>query len=337
MPESHALVGIGLVILAGILNGLFAVPMKFMPQWKWEHTWLVYSLVGMVVFPWGVAFLSTPRLAQVISESPLALICGFGFAWGVGAVAFGLALVRLGIGLGLALMLGLSAGVGALVPMVILQPQSLGTRAGRFVLIGIVILVVGIALCASAGSLREKQQTAQTVQVGRSNLFVGLLLAVASAILGASLNFSFAFSGAVRARAVELGASPALSSMSVWALTVSSGFLANAAYCLLKIGREGWSLFLIPKSGLYWLGGATMGILWFGALMVYGIGGSRLGNSAATIGWPIILGTSIVTSNLAGWLTGEWRGTGRRCATYLVAGISVILVSVFVISQGSRP
>jgi L-rhamnose-H+ transport protein len=338
MPESQTLVGIALVVLAGVLNGLFALPMKLMRRWRWEHTWLIYSIVGMAAFPWAVAILSTPRLVQVIREAPLALICGFGFAWGVGAVAFGLALVKLGVGLGLALMLGLTAGVGSLVPMVILQPQSLGTRAGHLVLAGIAVLVIGIALCAYAGHLREKrQQTPSGTQDGRSNLVVGLLLAIASAILGSSLNFSFAFSGAIRTRAIELGASPALSSMSVWALTVSSGFLANAAYCLLKIGRRGWGQFLIPHWGLYWLGGATMGLLWFGALIVYGIGGSMLGLSAAVIGWPIILGTSIVTSNVAGFLMGEWRNTGRRCASYLVTGIIIILVSTFVISRGSAP
>jgi L-rhamnose-H+ transport protein len=336
MPEPNVLAGVSLVALAGILNGLFALPMKLMPRWRWEHIWLVYSVVGMAAFPWLVAFFVTPHLASLLSEAPFALICGFGFCWGVSAVAFGLVLVKLGIGLGLALMLGLTAGVGSLVPMLVLHPHSLGTRAGSFILAGIAILIVGISLCSFAGSLRAKQQgRPEGRQQARSSLLVGLLLALTSAILGSALNFSFAFTGDMQKRAVELGTSPAMASISVWALTVISGFIANASYCLWRIGRAGWGAFAMRGTGPYWLGGAAMGLLWFGGLIVYGIGASRLGSSAPVIGWPVILGASIITSNLAGWLTGEWRGTDRRCATYLIVGIAVILLSVVVVAQGN--
>ena len=161
MPESQVLAGVALAMLAGVFNGLFALPLKLMPRWRWEHTWLVYAVVGMAIFPWVVAFFFTPHLGQLLGEAPLALICGFGFAWGVSSVAFGLALVRLGLGLGLALMMGLQAGLGSLVPMVILRPRALGTRSGHFVLAGNAILIVGICLSAYAGSLREKQHRGQ--------------------------------------------------------------------------------------------------------------------------------------------------------------------------------
>ena len=335
MPESQVVAGVALAVLGGVLNGLFALPMKLMPRWRWEHTWLVYSVVAMAVFPWVVALFFTPHLGQLIHEAPLALICGFGFAWGVSAVAFGLALVRLGLGLGLALMLGLQAGLGSLVPMVVLRPHSLGTRSGHFVLAGNAVLIVGICLCACAGHLREKQHRGQMYhQAGRSALLVGLLLAVISAVFGSAMNFSFAFTGGIQQRAVEFGASPAMASMSVWALTVSSGFIANAGYCLWKIGRTGWGHFAIPHSAPYWVGGIAMGVLWFGGLIAYGVGGSRLGPAAAVIGWPVLMGASIITSNLTGWLLGEWRDTGRRCAAYLVTGIVVILTSIVVIAQG---
>jgi L-rhamnose-H+ transport protein len=336
MPEPQALAGVVLAMLAGVLNGLFALPMKLMRRWRWEHTWLLYSLVGMLVFPWAAALVCTPQLGKLICQAPLGLICGFGFAWGLGAVAFGLALTKLGLGLGLALMLGLTAGVGSLVPMVVLRPDSLGTRAGHMVLAGNAVLIVGISLCAFAGSLREKQtRTVEDHHSRWSDVAAGLLLAVMSAVLGSALNFSFAFTGALQTRAVELGASPALASLGVWALTVSSGFVANAGYCLWKIGRTGWGYFGMPRLGSYWVGGATMGVLWFGGLVVYGVGGSKLGPAAAVIGWPVLLGASIITSNIAGWLAGEWRGTSLRCGAYLVAGILVILTSIAVIAQGN--
>jgi hypothetical protein len=43
--------GMGLVLLGGFLTGSFALPMKRMPAWRWEHTWLIYSFSGMVIVP----------------------------------------------------------------------------------------------------------------------------------------------------------------------------------------------------------------------------------------------------------------------------------------------
>jgi hypothetical protein len=47
--------GIFLVLLGGLLNGSFYVPMKRMPLWRWENTWLIYSIFAMIVIPWGLA------------------------------------------------------------------------------------------------------------------------------------------------------------------------------------------------------------------------------------------------------------------------------------------
>jgi len=338
MPEPQVLTGVALTMLAGTLNGLFPLPMKLMKRWKWEHTWFVYSLVGMLVFPWLVAILSTPRLGDLLSEAPIALIAGFGLAWGLGSVAFGLALVRLGVGLGQAFMMGLTAGVGSLVPMLVLRPQALGTRAGHFVLAGNAVLIIGIGLCAYAGHLREKAQGRQeSPGASEQSLLLGLLLGSAAVVLGCGLNFSFAFTGTTQARAVELGASPALASMAVWAVTVTAGFVVNAGYCLWRMRNSGRSYFTMPGAGRYWVGGTMMGLLWFGCLVVYGIGGSKLGPMAAVVGWPVLNGAVIIASNVVGWLTGEWKDTGTRCVTYLISGIVVILVSIVLLAQGNMP
>ena len=61
----NAALGFLLVILAGVLNGSFALPMKRTSKWAWENTWLVYSIVGMVVVNWAIALHTVPELATV--------------------------------------------------------------------------------------------------------------------------------------------------------------------------------------------------------------------------------------------------------------------------------
>ncbi len=53
--------GLAAVVVAGVLQGLFAVPMKYAPRWNYEHIWLTYSLAGMVVMPWILTTATVPH------------------------------------------------------------------------------------------------------------------------------------------------------------------------------------------------------------------------------------------------------------------------------------
>jgi len=130
--------GVGVVIAAGMLQGIFAVPMKFASRWNYENIWLVYSLTGMVVFPWLLVIATVPHPAEIYastSTTTLFGIAGFGVCWGIGATLTGVGLTLLGIGLGMAIILGLSASLGSLIPLVILHPQTLHTRQGHVFLL----------------------------------------------------------------------------------------------------------------------------------------------------------------------------------------------------------
>ena len=101
--------GIFLVLLGGLLNGSFYVPMKRMPLWRWENTWLIYSIFAMIVIPWGLAWAAVPHLTSVYHETPwptLGLIAIFGLGWGIGSTLFGLGVAKVGMALALRHYLG---------------------------------------------------------------------------------------------------------------------------------------------------------------------------------------------------------------------------------------
>ena len=94
----------------------------------------------------------------------------------------------------------------------------------------------------------------------------------------------------------------------------------------------------MPGSGLNWFyNGSLMGAFWFGGLAVYGLGVYRMGDFGTVVGWPLLMGTIIVTSNVA-WivLTGEWKGAGARVRGYLVSGMIVILVALWILSLAQK-
>ena len=47
--------GIALTLLAGLMSGNCMLPLKFNRSWKWENTWLVFSVVSLIILPWALA------------------------------------------------------------------------------------------------------------------------------------------------------------------------------------------------------------------------------------------------------------------------------------------
>ena len=84
------LAGFLLVLLAGLLQGTFVLPMTLVRRWSWEHTWATFSLLGMFVFNWIITFTLIPQIGPIYSLSPpraLFILAAFGAGWGVGAIS----------------------------------------------------------------------------------------------------------------------------------------------------------------------------------------------------------------------------------------------------------
>src|ERR1700740_2838607 len=138
-------VGIGLVILAGLLNGSFAAPMKRMPGWRWENSWLIFALTGLVIFPWIITLATIPHARSVYSGASAATLWKvvlFGIAWGVGSTLFGIGISRVGMALGFAIILGITASFGSLFPLAVLHPEDLHSKRGEYLMIGTEISLV---------------------------------------------------------------------------------------------------------------------------------------------------------------------------------------------------
>jgi len=95
--------GFLIVIFSGVSNGSFAVPMKRMRGWAWEHSWLVWALSALVIVPLAAALSTIPRLWEVYtatSWNSIGLTALFGFLWGISAIMFGLGIDRMGLTIG---------------------------------------------------------------------------------------------------------------------------------------------------------------------------------------------------------------------------------------------
>lgn len=326
--------GIAGVLIGGVLNGSFVAPMKKLPRWNWENSWLVYSISGLFIIPWLSALITVPDLRHVLSGASslsIAQVLLFGLGWGVGSVLFGLGIARMGLAVGYGLILGLIAPIGTFLPLLVLHPEQLQTKRGVSLIVGTVIVIGGIVLCAAAGRMREQQSA-----LPPKRFATGLIICILAGIFSPMLNFSFAFGDELQQRALAAGASRDASSNAIWCLCLTSGLIANAGYAVWLLRRNGSTQKFRTAPRSHWMWGSLMGLLCFGSFIVYGAGANALGKLGAVVGWPLFMSMSLITSNTLGWMSGEWRAAPSRAIRYAIAGIGVLIVAITVIALGGR-
>lgn len=250
---------------------------------------------------------------------------------GVGGIFFGLGIATVGLSLGLSLIMGLIAIGGSIIPLMIKHPQELLTPAGTVLIAGIAVMLLGLAVCARAGRMKEaelKKDRDLSSRTGRVSFNWGLLFCVLSGLLSALVNFGLIFGASIADVAVRWGADKAGANNAVWALVFTSGYGVNVVYCAYLAKRERSFVNFRQEGALYyWLAAILMGIVWGGGIVIYGVGATRMGRLGAFLGFPIMLISSILTGNVLGALTGEWAGVhagGRRIMT---AGVVLLVLA----------
>ena len=183
-------VGLCFVLLAGICNASFAVPLKWMRVWKWENAWLSYNTIALVFFPWVIVAVFVHRageLFQSLSIGDYGIALGFGLLWGICQAGFGVAIDMLGIAVALPVIGGIGMVAGSLTPVLVQHPTALLGRFGIVLLISFVFLIGGILLYSRAAWLR-------TGNLGARATVRGLFLCLFIGIIAGALNIGFSLS-----------------------------------------------------------------------------------------------------------------------------------------------
>lgn len=322
--------GLLLVLAAGILQGSFVLPMTLTRQWKWEHNWAVFSLLGMLVFNWMIASQVLPDLAGAYRNTPLRdlqVLMLFGALWGVGAILFGMGMDRLGMALGYPIIMGLILSLGALIPLLIMNPAGILSLPGGLLLVGTAVTLAGIVACASAAGM--KQASPQTKDKSATGgLAAGLIIAVFAGALSCLPNVGMNYAGNLKEAAIKLGAAESMAGNAAWALFFTAGFAVNSAYCLVLMLRRRNLGALRLELGRNLALMASMGLIWIGSFYLYGMGATRMGRWGGILGWPLFISLAILVGNLWGIRRGEWTGASVAARRRLTVGLSLLFVAV---------
>jgi len=208
----------------------------------------------------------------------------------------------------------------------------LGTQRGALILFGLAVMVAGVIVSASAGRQREQKQA---VPAG-GGYALALAMAVLCGLMAPMVNYSFAFGQDIADRAIKLGVPATRAGYAVWPVGLFGGLLPNLAYSIyLLFKNKTWGKYRGPWAVDTALA-ALMGVFWMGAMSIYGVAAVYLGALGLSVGWGLFQIFNIMSANVSGVLTGEWRTAPPRALRTLYIGLALLACATVILAAGNR-
>lgn len=332
-----------MAFIAGALNGSFAAPTKYVSHWMWENIWALWAAVAFFLFPWILALETVPKLLDLYRSAglvPLLVLIALGAGFGLAQICFSLGIAGIGIALCFAIAIGISTVLGSLVPLVFLEPNEIFTPKGLSILAGVTLTLLGIIVCAKAGKTKEKQKPGRLPQEdvnATTSYKTGLVLAVLAGVGSPLVNFGLAFGQPFLRRAEQFGVGQASQANVIWPPLLTASLIPYLLYCAhLWRKHQSFRLYALSGTGHYWVLGALMGVLWMGSLALYGAASIRMAAMGPILGWPLFMSVIIISSNVWGFATGEWKEATVKAVRTMLLGIAFLILGFCTLAYSSH-
>lgn len=317
-------------------------PQKGVKGWSWQTYWLAQALICWLVLPLVVAYLTIPQLLDVLKEAPASAMQRsflLGIAYGVGGTAFGIAIRYVGFSLTYAIAVGISCVLGTLLPPLVRGTLGdvLKSDGAVFLIAGVAMGAIGIALCGVAGRNKEKDIAANAIDKTEFSLAKGLPLCFLAGVLSALYGFSLDQGQPIAEVAEKYGAGNFQGNV-IYIFSNTGAFISTLFYCLYLHNKEktfnqygnanGNNL-----SSNYLLSILT-GLLWYGQFFFYGLGHVRMGAYKFT-SWAIHMIMLVLFSSVAGLLMKEWKQCSSKTLRWLILALLVLVIAILLLTYGN--
>jgi L-rhamnose-H+ transport protein len=156
--------------------------------------------------------------------------------------------------------------------------------------------------------------------------------------MSACFNFGFEAAKPIEEISRIKGTNPLYLKNASLVFILFGGFVSNLLYCgYLNIKNKTFRDYY-SVSGSVFINNLFFtflaGILWFLQFHFFGMGSSKLPPDMAIFGWSILMALNIAISNIWGIFLKEWKGASRVTMVILLIGITVLILSTFVVNLG---
>ena len=342
---SSPIIGTVLHAIGGVSASSCYVPFHRTKSWSWGSFWLIQGLFAWILMPLFIGLLTVPEFFFVLRNAPSNAIWGaflLGAVYGFGSMSFGVSIRYVGYSMTYTLAIGISAIVGTVLPLMIFGGLHtyFSNPGGDIVLIGMIVSVIGVALCGWAGFRREREMVPTDRGMKRSRMFIGLVLSLIAGVLSGVFNISLEFGQPISDLAAEYGAGQFEGNAKLIVSTAGC-WLVNVIWFTV-VGIKNNTLIEFTKAGgvssgvrwrnFFWSGLA--GSMWFLQFFFYGLGHVNMGNFQFA-SWVLHMSMLIFFSYIIGVLMKEWKQVSKRTYLLLVFALLVLILSFFIVAYGS--
>lgn len=336
------ILGVLLLVVAGLMQGSSGWPIKLMKRWQYEHWAFVGMTVALVVIPWTVTLLFCPNALDAYrTVSPMVLVKSnlFSLSWGIANILCMLCFVRIGFCLTGGILTGLGVSLGVTIPMVFKgsglfeNAADIGSPAGMTVVAGVAVMLVGVLIASLAGFGRDK--VLQKTQETSGSFWVGLVMVVAAGVLSCGISFAFVYSQGPIIDAMKAeGASEIAANFAVWAAGLLGGALINILYpAYLMTRNRSWNT-LATSHGEFVLA-LVISVNLCAGIALMGKGMLMLGPLGASVGFGVQQAMQMLGTQAVGFIGGEWRGMHGKPRWQMIAAIAALILAACIMAYGN--
>jgi L-rhamnose-H+ transport protein len=342
----NPMLGVSLHSVGALLSANCYAPQKYIQRWSWETFWMTQAAWCWLLWPIVGAVCTIPSLGTVLAESPkLPMLYSFlmSLAYGVGGTAFNISIRYIGFSLTYAIAVGLSSVLGTLIPPLVRgEFADILLRPGAgWVMSGVAVGTLGIALCGAAGRLKERDLQDRAGGPGEFSLLKGLLLSLIAGVLSAVYGFALEAAKPIVDVAEAYGAGHWKGNVAY--LFANPGAFVTALVYSLYLARKHRSLGELVRlpdgpghaslTRNYALAMFT-GTLWYGQFFFYNLGHVRMGSYEFS-SWGIHMIMLVLFSNALAVVQREWAGCRPRTWLGIGLALAVLMTAVLLLSYGN--
>ena len=339
--------GILLAFVSALLLGVYALPSKYTKGYAWENTWGGFFFFGMIVIPIITTLLLVNNLGRIYNEIPgwiFVAMLALSFCWGIGNMMWGFSIASIGMSLAFSLFLGVITSIDTILPLILVpegQESVIGTQVGNIMLVGIFVIVSGIALNGYAGILRDKSKgNDSALTTDAKTMKRGILLCVFGAVCAAGFNLSYHVGnnlgkiGDVAQN--QFGNEPWIARLAVLLPIFMGAAVSTMIFFTFKLSKNNtWKNYTGKGALTALILVVLMAIFHDAALVIYGLAAYHLGELGTSVGFAILETGAIMIANINGIITKEWKGASKKSITVLVISLAILIIGVLIIAKGN--
>ncbi|MCU1321411.1 MAG: RhaT l-rhamnose-proton symport 2 [Acidobacteriaceae bacterium] len=369
--------------IGGFASATNFIPFRGIKRWSWEIYWLIQGIAAWLIAPTLLASIFVPHLSTILhtayQQDPTTIYYAllWGVLWGVGGLTFGLAIRYLGIALGYAIALGLCAAFGTLIPPIFHGQMSsiVHQTSGQFILLGVAVCVLGVAVNGAAGYSKENEVTPEEkAEAGETDFNFGKGIAVA--VFAGIMSSFFAFGLDAGAPIAKLAKAELLAdnrldlwqNLPVLIVVLWGGFVTNFVWSVVLILKNGTVRQFIGEPGLNPMRASVASghtlvdfdpldastydrvapktlianyifAAMAGVIWYFQFFFYSMGQTKMGkydfSSWTLHMASIIIFATLWGLFLKEWRGTSRRTKVLVTAGLSLLILSTVIVGYGN--